>query len=136
MVIGTLGKDAVVNDVNGKKVINFSVAHSERYKDAQGNQQEKTIWIDVARWGEQTGVAQYLNKGTKVWLEGIPEVRTYQAGDGSTKATLTIRATQIELLGGAKPEGGSNASGYVASPPPQVSQQASVVDAIDDDLPF
>ena len=42
-VIGRLGKDCVVNTVNGKNVINFTVAHSEKYKDSQGALQEKTI---------------------------------------------------------------------------------------------
>ena len=45
-VIGHLGKDCTTNVVNGKNVINFSVAHSERYKDASGNQKEKTTWVE------------------------------------------------------------------------------------------
>ena len=45
-VIGNLGKDAVVNNVNGKSVINFNVAHTERYKDAQGVQKDRTTWVD------------------------------------------------------------------------------------------
>ncbi|MEJ0102238.1 MAG: single-stranded DNA-binding protein [Bacteroidota bacterium] len=40
-VIGNLGKDCVVNTVNGKNVINFTVAHTEKYRDSQGNNQEK-----------------------------------------------------------------------------------------------
>ena len=44
LVIGNLGKDAVVNNVNGKSVINFSVAHTEKYKDAQGNQKDRTVY--------------------------------------------------------------------------------------------
>ena len=43
-VIGNLGKDALVNNVNGKTVINFNVAHTERFKDAQGNQKDRTTW--------------------------------------------------------------------------------------------
>jgi single-strand DNA-binding protein len=45
LAIGNLGKDAVLNNVNGKNVINFTVAHTERYKDAQGNQKDKTTWV-------------------------------------------------------------------------------------------
>ena len=44
-VIGNLGKDCNVKEVNGKNVINFSVAHSERYKDSQGNQKERTTFV-------------------------------------------------------------------------------------------
>ena len=43
-VIGNLGKDAVLNNVNGKSVINFTVAHTERFKDAQGVQKDKTTY--------------------------------------------------------------------------------------------
>ena len=44
--IGHLGKDAIVNNVNGKNVINFTVAHTEKFKDAQGVQKDKTVWVD------------------------------------------------------------------------------------------
>ncbi|HTG57496.1 MAG TPA: single-stranded DNA-binding protein, partial [Niabella sp.] len=74
-VIGRLGKDCLVNNVNGRNVINFTVAHSERFKDSQGNQQEKTVWVDCAYWTERTAVAPYLVKGTQVFVEGQPEVR-------------------------------------------------------------
>ncbi|KAK6020162.1 hypothetical protein OSTOST_14189, partial [Ostertagia ostertagi] len=47
-IIGHLGKDCIVNTVNGKNVINFTVAHTEKYKDSQGNQQERTTWVEFA----------------------------------------------------------------------------------------
>ena len=56
-VIGNLGKDCVTNTVNGKNVINFNVAHTEKFKDAQGNQKDKTIWVDCAYWTDRTGIA-------------------------------------------------------------------------------
>src|SRR6478672_6019591 len=62
-VIGNLGKDCVVNAVNGKNVINFTVAHTEKYKDSQGNNQEKTTWVECAYWTDRTAIAQYLTKG-------------------------------------------------------------------------
>lgn len=100
-VIGHLGKDAVVNSVNGKNVINFSVAHSEKYKDQAGTQVEKTTWIECAKWGESTAVAPYLKKGTQVYVEGTPEVSTYQKNDGSTGTTLRCRVGLVQLLGSA-----------------------------------
>jgi single-strand DNA-binding protein len=66
-VIGNLGKDGVVNNVNGKNVINFSVAHTEKFKDAQGVQKDKTIWVECAYWTDRTGIAPYLKKGTQVY---------------------------------------------------------------------
>jgi len=80
-VIGNLGKDAVLNNVNGKNVINFTVAHTERYKDAQGVQKDRTTWVDCAYWTDRTAVAPYLKKGTMVYVEGTPDVRTYTTAD-------------------------------------------------------
>ncbi|MBL7755978.1 MAG: single-stranded DNA-binding protein [Chitinophagaceae bacterium] len=112
-VIGNLGKDCVVNTVNGKNVINFTVAHTEKYKDAQGNMQEKTTWVDCSYWTDRTAVAQYLTKGKQVYADGQPEVRTFQRNDGTSGASLVLRVREIQLLGGRGTEGGGgNAGGY------------------------
>ena len=106
-VIGHLGKDCTTNVVNGKNVINFSVAHSERYKDATGNPIERTIWVDCAYWTERTAVAPYLKKGQLVYAEGTPEVRSYTKNDGTAGTSLTLRVLNVQLLGSAKGEPGS-----------------------------
>jgi len=98
-VIGNLGKDALVNNVNGKNVINFTVAHTERFKDAQGNQKDRTTWVDCAYWTDRTAVAPYLKKGTQVYAEGTPDVRTYTTSDGRQGAALSLRIVNIQLLG-------------------------------------
>ena len=112
-VIGHLGRDGVVNNVNGKAVINFTVAHSEKYKDAQGVQKDKTLWVDCAYWTERTGIAPYLKKGTQVYAEGTPDIRTYTAKDGSQGATLSLRVSSVQLLGG-RGDGQSNEGGATA----------------------
>jgi len=104
-VIGNLGKDCITNTVNGKNVMNFSVAHTEKFKDNQGNQQDKVIWVDCAYWSDRTAVAPYLKKGTQVYVEGTPEVRTYPKNDGTTGVSLTMRVQSVQLLGGSKPSG-------------------------------
>lgn len=140
-VIGNLGKDALVNSVNGKNVINFTVAHTERFKDAQGNQKDKTVWVDCAYWTDRTAVAPYLKKGTQVFVEGQPDVRTYTTQDGRQGATLTLRVLNVQLLG-SRPEGGSNESGSYGgggySSQPSSSSQSSAGDLTEplDDLPF
>lgn len=106
-VIGHLGKDAIVNTVNGKSVMNFTVAHSEKFKNAQGVQQDKTIWIDCSYWNDRTALAPYLKKGTQVYVEGQPEVRSYQKNDGTTGVSLSLRVQNVQLLG-SKPEGQRN----------------------------
>jgi single-strand DNA-binding protein len=98
-VIGRLGKDCVVNTVNGKSVINFTVAHSEKYRDSQGTSQEKTIWVDCAYWTDRTAVSPYLTKGTQVFVEGSPEVRSFTRQDGTAGSSLSLRVREVQLLG-------------------------------------
>jgi single-strand DNA-binding protein len=139
-VIGNLGKDCVTNTVNGKNVINFNVAHTEKFKDAQGNQKERTTWVECAYWTDRTGIAPYLRKGTQVYVEGTPEVRTYPKNDGTTGASLTLRVLNVQLLGARSENSGSG--GYsgsentYAAPRAANSVPASDVTEPVDDLPF
>jgi single-strand DNA-binding protein len=103
-VIGNLGKDCTTNQVNGRTVINFSVAHSERYKDVHGVQKERTIWVECSYWSEKTGIAPYLRKGQQVHVDGVPDLRTYTRNDGSAGASLSLNVRSIQLLGAAQRE--------------------------------
>ena len=107
-IIGNLGKDCIVKEINGKHVINFSVAHTERFKDAQGNQKERTTWVECAYWTDRTAIAPYLVKGTTVYAEGSPEADPYTNKEGQAAATLRMRVQNIQLLGGNKDSQGSN----------------------------
>jgi len=112
-VIGNIGKDCVVNNVNGKNVINFSVAHTEKFKDAQGQQKDKTIWVECAYWTDRTAIAPYLKKGQQVYAEGTPDIRNYTAKDGTPGTSLTLRVSTVQLLGGRgenQGEAGGNSS--------------------------
>lgn len=138
-VIGNLGKDCVVNTVNGKNVINFTVAHTEKYKDSQGNLQEKTTWVDCAYWTDRTTVAQYLTKGKQIYAEGQPEVRSFQRQDGTAGASLSLRVREVQLLGG-RAEAGNGPSAYQpsasAAPASNAGGAMSSVSEPVDDLPF
>jgi single-strand DNA-binding protein len=132
-IIGNLGKDCVVNTVNGKNVMNFTVAHTEKFKDAQGNQKDRTTWVDCAYWSDRTGIAPYLKKGQQVYAEGTPEVKTFQRQDGTAGASLSLRVFTIQLLGSAnRGEGGGQAE---ASSAPATSYTPSAGEPVDD-LPF
>lgn len=113
-IIGNLGKDCIVKEVNGKNVINFSVAHSEKFRDAQGVEKERTTWVECAYWIEKTNVAQYLTKGRTVYAEGYPQADAYANKDGQPAATLRMRVINIQLLssntGGG--DGGSTQQQY------------------------
>jgi single-strand DNA-binding protein len=139
-VIGNLGKDCVVNTVNGKNVINFTVAHTEKYRDSQGNNQEKTTWVDCAYWTDKTAVAQYLTKGKQVYVEGQPESRSFQRNDGTPGASLSLRVREIQLLGGRADGGGAtlaNTAAVSSSPnnSSSIPSPSEITEPVDD-LPF
>jgi single-strand DNA-binding protein len=138
-VIGHLGKDCVVNTVNGKSVINFTIAHTEKYKDSQGANQEKTIWVDCAYWTDRTAISPYLTKGKQVFVEGTPEVRTFTRQDGTGGASLSLRVRDVQLLGGrgegVPAGGGSYASAATSSSTGSVPSASEITEPIDD-LPF
>lgn len=137
-VIGNLGKDCVVNTVNGKNVINFTVAHTEKYKDSQGNQQEKTTWVDCAYWTDRTAVSQYLTKGKQVYVEGQPEARSFQRNDGTPGSSLSLRVREVQLLGGrGDSSGGSGQSGSLSasSSNSNIPSPSDITEPVDD-LPF
>jgi single-strand DNA-binding protein len=127
--IGHLGKDATSNNVSGKTVINFAVAHTEKYKNQQGEQVDKTIWIDCAWWTDKVAVLPYLKKGTQVYIEGQPEASKYES-NGNVGVKLVCRIASVQLLG-SKSDGQPTTT--TAAPTPQA---AATVDDDDTTLPF
>jgi single-strand DNA-binding protein len=103
-LIGNLGQDAVVNNVGGKNVINFSVAHTEKYKNSENNEVSKTTWVSCAYWSEKVNLANYLKKGTQVYLEGKPEAKTYSNSAKEVVPQLSVRVSGLQLLSGSKSE--------------------------------
>ena len=100
-IIGNLGSDAVVRDVNNSKAIGFSVAHSEKYKNSQGIEVENTTWVNCTIWKYQdqsVEIAKYLKKGTMVAIEGTPSVRGYQNQQGQIGASMECKVSFIKLL--------------------------------------
>lgn len=140
LLIGHLGKDAEVNNVNGKSVINFNVAHSENYTDRNGAKTTKTTWVQCAYWTDKTGIVPYLKKGGQVFVEGQPEVNTWQDNQGKTQATQKLRVSSIQLLGAKKEgEAGVSSPASTATTYGGGNAQPSVTDTNGlpiDDLPF
>lgn len=146
-IIGNLGKDCIVKEINGKNVINFSVAHQEKFKDSQGILKEKTTWVECAYWTERTAIAPYLKKGQQVYAEGNPEVDAYMNKENQPAATLRMRVMNVQLLG-SRPEGsqqngqqGYQNAGQTAQPAMAASTSNGNFSRSDisepaDDLPF
>ena len=139
---GNLGKDCILKEVNGRNVINFSVAHTERYKDSTGNQKERTTWVECAYWTDRTAVAQYLTKGRTVYAEGTPEADAYTNKEGQPAATLRMRVQNVQLLGNNTGDGqGSNQgnvsyAGSTPAPAMKTEHAEALGSGANDDVPF
>lgn len=94
--IGNLGRDPEVKSTQrGDKVANLSIGCTEKWKDRDGNRQERTTWVPVVIWGALADVAErYLRKGSKVYVSGKFSVRKWQDRDGQDRY-----ATEIILNG-------------------------------------
>lgn len=100
-IIGNIGNDAKVKDFNGKKYIAFNVAHSEKFKNQQGVEIERTTWVSVLKPGE-SAVAQYLKKGTPVFVRGDLSVKAYKDNAGNWQVGVNCLAREVQLLPGGK----------------------------------
>ena len=101
ILIGNLGADAEFKNENGHEFTAFRVGHTESWKDANGNKQSRTQWVDVVMNGKPN-VLPYLKKGTMVFVIGSVSTRVYSsAKDHCMKAGLQINANRVELLGGS-----------------------------------
>ncbi|MEP6584470.1 MAG: single-stranded DNA-binding protein [Ginsengibacter sp.] len=139
-IIGNLGKDCIVKEVNGKNVINFSVAHTEKFKDSTGAPKERTTWVECAYWTDRTAIAPYLKKGQLVFAEGSAEADGYMNKDNQAAATLRMRVRDIQLLG-SKSEGNQqgNSNSYSSSSSSSTGNISPVTADMEepaDDLPF
>lgn len=102
--IGHIGQDAVVNTLqSGTVVINFSIAVTEKYLDKSGVKNEKTIWVACSKFGEKTKVAEYLKKGSLVFVSGKVSADTYQTKGGEHLAQIKCNVDFIELITTNKP---------------------------------
>ncbi|MBE9603518.1 single-stranded DNA-binding protein [Acetobacteraceae bacterium H6797] len=118
IVLGRLGRDPEVrNFQNGGKVVNLRLATSERFKDREGNQQERTEWHSVAIFNERLGevAEKYLRKGSEVYIEGQLETRKWTDQAGAERYTTEIVLRQfrgeLQLVGGRGGAGGGDMEG-------------------------
>ena len=97
-IVGNVGNDPEFKQVGESGVLNISVATSERFKDRNGELQEKTEWHRINYWGKGAeGLSRILQKGHKVAVEGSIHTREYDK-DGMKRYTTEIKAFNVELL--------------------------------------
>jgi len=95
-IVGNLGQDARHVTTNGADFVSFSVADTERWKDASGEVKDRTTWYNVIT--SQKNLLPYLKKGTKVFVSGRLRCSVYRSEkDGQPRADLTVNAFAISL---------------------------------------
>ena len=112
LLIGNLGQDPELRYTpDGLAILKFSIATSEYFNDKSGSKQERTTWHNIVAFGKmgQT-LANYLNKGKQVFVEGRINNRSYDDKDGNKKYISEIVATNIVLLGAKGGGGGAEAA--------------------------
>jgi len=106
ILVGSLGQDPKSGQAqNGKDYTNFSLATSKKWKNEAGEKQEKTSWHNISCWGSLAKVCQYLDKGSKVYLEGELEYGTYKNKEGVEVPSTKIIASVIDIIKGKEKEG-------------------------------
>ncbi len=143
IIVGNLGQDPETRYMpSGSAVTNFTVATNESWKDKQtGEQKERTEWHRVSMFNRLAEVAaEYLRKGSQVYIEGKLRTRKWQGKDGNDRYTTEIIADEMQMLGGrgggsfggggggSQGDGGQGGGGNA---PPQPGP-----DDFDDDIPF
>jgi single-strand DNA-binding protein len=149
ILIGNLGKDPETRYMpSGSAVTNLTLATSESWKDKQsGEQQERTEWHKVAMFGRLAEIAaEYLRKGSQVYVEGKLRTRKWQDKEGKDRWTTEIVADEMHMLGGkgggaaagAGAMAGAGASGGASSGGGRaaVNDSGAPPGDFDDDIPF
>jgi single-strand DNA-binding protein len=143
ILVGNLGADPDTRYMpSGKAVTNIRIATSEAWKDRQtGDQQERTEWHSVVMFDKLGEIAaEYLRKGSQVYIEGSLRTRKWQDKEGKDRYTTEIVARDMQMLGGRAGAGGGEARPAARSAAPAEDRSApppaADVGEFDDDIPF
>jgi single-strand DNA-binding protein len=148
ILVGNLGADPDTRYMpSGKAVTNIRIATSDSWKDKQtGDQQERTEWHSVVMFDKLGEIAaEYLRKGSQVYIEGSLRTRKWQDKEGKDRYTTEIVARDMQMLGGrggAGAGGGAGGGGESRSARPAASEERSSPPPrdeggeFDDDIPF
>ena len=150
ILIGNLGRDPETKSFpNGGSVTNVTVATSDSWRDKEGNQQERTEWHRVVFHSKLAEIAaQYLRKGSKVYIEGSLRTRKWQDKEGRDQYTTEVHANEMQMLdsrnsggggddfGGAARNGGGASTRGNSAPARGPAPAPAESSFEDDDIPF
>lgn len=113
ILVGNLGQDPELRSTQaGQSVCSLRLATTDRFKDRDGNMQDRTEWHTVVVWGRQAEIVnQYCRKGKQIYVEGRLQTRKWQDRDGKDRYTTEIVADTVRFLGGSGGRDGGDADG-------------------------
>ena len=113
ILVGNLGRDPELRYIpSGQAVANFTLATNDRWRDKEGNNQERTEWHRIVVWGKSAeNCAQYLQKGRSVYIEGRLQTREWEDKEGNKRQTTETIAQTVQFLGGRGGGGAAEDSG-------------------------
>ena len=139
LIIGNLGSDPEMRYTpNGNPVTSFTVATNRRYRTGDGENREETEWFRISAWNRLAETCnQYLQRGSKVYVEGRLSSRTYVGNDGETRVSLDVNASEVRFIDSrgatqGSPGGLSEGRSMPESSGPSVEESGE----IEDDLPW
>ena len=140
ILVGHLGADPESRFLpSGTAVVNFTVATTEKWKGEDGEKKEKTEWSRCSAFGKTAeACAEYLHKGSQVYIEGKLDTRKYQK-DGVDHYATQIRVDRVQFLspkGEAKPAAGGDYATASGSSRKPAAAKGGGIDQMDDDIPF
>lgn len=136
VIIGHIGRDAEVKEINGQKCISFSVAHSNSWTNAKGEKMQSTTWVNCDLWAQKDALSQYLKKGTLVYVEGMPKVYAYQNQQRQIVGSLQMRVDKVQLLGAKKQDDGNVSKQEAEHLSTAAGSEVPTFTDVKDDLPF
>lgn len=140
IILGNLGQDPEMKFMpNGDAVTNISVATSESWKDQQGQIQEKTEWHRIVAFRKLAEImGKYLQKGSKIYIEGKIKTRKWQDQNGNDRYTTEIVADNMQMLDkrqDGQQQAAQQPTQYNQAQQPTQRNQAQQP-TFDDDIPF
>lgn len=100
ILIGNVGQEPRVRDVNGRKVASFTLATTERYTDRNGETRENTEWHNITCWDKLAEVVEkWVQKGSPLYIEGKITTRKWQDQEGNDRYMTEIVANNLQMLG-------------------------------------
>lgn len=99
-IIGNLGTAPELRYLNDSdQVVHFPVAVNERWKNRNGEPQEKTTWLRIIAYnGIGQACAEYLRTGSAVYVEGRLQIREYEDKDGNRRTSVEVVASRVRFL--------------------------------------